>query len=603
MLAATDVESPADKTGNEKEPELPAQPRTGSVTVVDIAASSSQETSNSGWRFYTSCISLGLITVAVALDATSLSVALPVRSPLQYPILSDVYCSRYCQKSLAILHPTCIHSADFSDQIISHSLHGTAIAAFWCGTAFLLSSTVFQPTFSSFSNIFGRKLPLLVALVFFTVGAIVGALAQNLTTLIIGRTIQGVGGGGIISLSEILITDLVPLRNRGNWFGFQSLIWAIGSVTGPLIGGAFAQDATWRWIFWINLPFCGLGFLTLPYCLQLHHPPGPLASKLQRFDWFGAFLLTASTTSFLMPVSWGGVMFPWSSFRTLVPLLLGIFGLVVFGLYEAYVTKTPLIPLQIFGNRTAAVNYIGTLVQGTILWCLLYYLPFYYEAVKGYNPIIVGVACFPETFTVAPASIFVGIVVGITGRFRWAIWSGWTLTVLGMGLLYLLSPGTSIPAFVFLNIVPGLGLGLLFSCINLALQAAATEQLAGYAAAMYIFMRSLGQGIGVAVGGVVFQSRFAVELRGYPDLATNATALAQDASGLVQVIKAMPKGATERTVIVNVYADALKVVWAVMAGLAFVALILSLGTKGLSLNAEMETEQAIRKPDHNQYSE
>ncbi len=445
---------------------------------------------------------------------------------------------------------------------------------------------------------------LLLALVFFTVGAIVCALAQNITSLLIGRSIQGIGGGGIISLTEILITDLVPLRERGKWFGFQSLTWALGSVTGPLIGGTLAQKASWRWIFWINLPFCGLGFLTLPFFLRLQHPSGRLMSKFQNFDWAGAILLTASTTSLLMPISWGGVMFAWSSFRTLVPLILGLCGLFIFILYETRFTKTkpPLIPLSIFYNRTAVVSYIGTLIHGMVLWCLLYYIPLYYEAVKAYTPIIAGVAVFPETFTVAPASIFVGIAVSITGRFRWAIWSGWSLTVLGLGLLYLLNPSTSVPSYIFLNLIPSLGMGLLFASMNLASQAAATETHVGFAAAMYIFTRSLGQSIGVAVGGVVFQSRFAVALRNYPELARNAAALAQDASGLVQVINGLPKGTAERTAIVSAYADALKVVWAVMAGLAFVALVLSFGTEGLSLDAEMETEQGLEERGRRRHS-
>ena len=296
-------------------------------------------------------------------------------------------------------------------------------------------------------------------------------------------------------------------------------------------------------------------------------------------------------------------MFPWSSFRTLVPLILGICGLFAFFIYESYVVKTPRIPLGIFSNRTAAVDYIGTLVHGIALWGILYYLPLYYEAVEGYSPIIVGVAIFPETFTVAPACILVGIAVSITNRFRWAIWSGWSLAVLGMGLLYLLNSEISVPAFVFLNLVPGLGIGLLFSSMNLATQAAATERHVGFAAAMYIFLRSLGQGIGVAVGGVIFQSHFTIELRGNPEMARNATVLAQEASGLVQVIKAMPEDSMQRMAIVDTYANALKVVWAVMAGLAFVALVLSLGTKGLSLNAKMETEQALKEQKEDQLTE
>ena len=414
----------------------------------------------------------------------------------------------------------------------------------------------------------------------------------------IGRSIQGVGGGGIISLTEILITDLIPLRERGKWFGFQNLTWALGSVCGPLIGGAFAQKS-WRWIMWINLPFCGLGFLTLPFCLRLNHPPGRFTSKILAFDWIGAILLTAATTSFLMPVSWGGVMFPWSSWRTLVPLILGICGFLVFILYESFAAKQPLIPLTIFGNRTAAVNYLGTMVHGMVLWCLLYYLPLYYEAVKGYSPIIAGVAAFPETFTVAPASILVGIAISVTGRFRWAIWSGWSLTVLGLGLLYLLSSSTSVVAFIFLNLVPSLGMGLLFSCMNLATQASATETHAGFAAATYIFMRSMGQSIGVAIGGVIFQSQLIEHLQDYPEIARNATTLAKDASGLVQVIKKMAEGSTEKIALVDAYTDALKVVWAAMAGLAFTALLLSFATKGLSLNAKMETQQALKQNSDN----
>ena len=271
--------------------------------------------------------------------------------------------------------------------------------------------------------------------------------------------------------------------------------------------------------------------------------------------------------------------------------------MIAFVLFELFMTKEALIPLHIFKYRNAWINYFGSLIQGIILWCLLYYLPLYYEAVKGYTPLIVGVACFPETFTVTPASIIVGVVASKTGRYRWAIWSGWVLSTLGMGLLCLLSPDTSIAAWIFLNLLAGLGLGLLFSSMNLAIQSATPQKDVAFAAAMYIFMRSLGQGIGVAVGGIIFENQFAIKLSAYPSLTGNVTDLAQDASGLVQVIKSMPDTSPERGMIVNAYADALKIVWAVMAGLAFVAMVMSAWIEGLSLDVEHNAEQGLRSKE------
>ena len=184
---------------------------------------------NPGIRFYGAFISLSICILAAALDATSLSVALPV--------------SIDSTKSSIIV-------PDFFVQIISQKLNGTAIEAFWCGTSFLLASTVFQPTFVSLSHSFGRKPMIIGALLLFTIGSISAGVAANFVVLLAGRTAQGIGGGGIISLTEVLITDLVPLRERGRWFGYQGGVWAIGSVSGPIIGGVFAERVSWRWIFW-----------------------------------------------------------------------------------------------------------------------------------------------------------------------------------------------------------------------------------------------------------------------------------------------------------------------------------------------------------------
>ena len=436
---------------------------------------------------------------------------------------------------------------------------------------------------------------ILIALVLFTAGAIVSGVAKNFTMMLVGRSIQGSGGGGIMSLTEIIITDLVPLRDRGTWFGYQSGVWAIGSVTGPIIGGAFAASGSWDWIFWINLPICGVGFVAVVTWLKLNGVPGPVLPKISRFDWMGVGLLTASATSFLMAVSWGNSMFPWSSWQTIVPVVLGLVGLMAFVVYEATVPGDPVIRLAIFKQRTALACYFGTFLHGLILWSLLYYLPLYYECVKGYKPVISGVAAFPETFTVAPASIVVGLVISVTGRFRWAVWSGWFLSVVGMGLLYLLTPRTSITAWLLLNLVPGLGLGMLFSSLGIGTQAAADPKDVAFAASMYTFLRSFGQSIGVAIGGAIFQSQFKLKLAAYPELVQNATSLSKDATALVQIVKTMDQGSAERVMIVEAYADSLKVVWVVMAGIAFTGLLASTLIEGLDVNAKMESKQGLEE--------
>lgn len=162
---------------------------------------------------------LAVLTLMVALDGTSISVALPT---------------------------------------IADKLHGSALEAFWAGTSFLLASTVFQPTFASLSHIFGRMPMVMAAIALFMAGVLMAALAHDFTLLLAGRTVQGVGGGAIIALTEIIVTDLVPMRYRGQWMGILAGMWALGSVSGPIIGGAFAQADAWRWIFWYVQRWCSI---------------------------------------------------------------------------------------------------------------------------------------------------------------------------------------------------------------------------------------------------------------------------------------------------------------------------------------------------------
>ncbi|KAJ5238343.1 hypothetical protein N7468_002962 [Penicillium chermesinum] len=494
-----------------------------------------------GWRGVLAFFTLAVLALMAALDGTSLSVALPA---------------------------------------IAKALKGTAIEAFWSGTSFLLCSTVFQPSFASLSCIFGRRPMVLVSLLMFFIGTVFCAIAKSFTFMLVGRSLQGSGGGGIIALSEVIVTDLVPLRLRGKYFGILSAMWSLGSVSGPILGGGFAEKVSWRWIFYINFPFIGIGVIFVFFFLNLRRMPGSLVEKLRRIDYIGTFLFISSMASLLIPLTWGGISYPWNSWHTIVPLVVGAAGLVLFGFYEYRFARDPIVPPMIFNNRTATVSFIGSALQGFILWCSLYYMPLYFEAVKEYNPVITGVALFPATFTVAPSAMIVGAAISRTGRYRWAIWSGWVVSTIGLGLVCLIKVNTSIHGWILLNIVPGLGLGILFPSLGYAVQAAAVPKNVPIAVAMFSFFRALGQAIGVAIGGVIFQNRMRANLLKYSSLAARASEYSQDAAGLVQVIQTMTDSG-EKSDLKTAYTDSLRTVWAVNCVISGIALLLSLFHRGV----------------------
>ncbi|KAL9942429.1 hypothetical protein D7B24_008037 [Verticillium nonalfalfae] len=536
-----------------------------SDTIVDSSGDASEKsalqeeppvepvTFKPGRDFFLAFAALSILMLAVALDATSLGVALP---------------------------------------IMSTELGGTALQAFWSGTSYLLASTVLQPSFASMSAIVGRKYVVYVSCLLFTVGSIVCAVAQNFTVLLIGRSIQGIGGGGIIALSEVIVTDLVPLAVRGQWLSILSAMWAIGTVAGPLMGAGFAQHATWRWIFWINLPLMAVGVLMIYFFLNQTELPGNLRTKLARFDWFGSFLFTAGSTILLFGISTGGVMYDWGSFRTLLPLILGILTLPVFAYWELHWAKEPVIDRGIFRNWTMIANYIMTVFHGMILWSLIYFLILYYQGVKFYSPIISALACLPESLTVAPAGIVVGVIAAITGHYRWSLWTGWALTTLGAGLLYLLNPDTPVRHWIPLNLPIGVGTGMLFPAMALSIQAACAPHLNAQAAAFFAFLRTFGQSVGVAVAGVIFQNAFADELAATTEFAAVADQYADEATIVIGIINGMAPG-PDRTVLVAAYADALKTIWLSLLAFAAFCLVLSASVKSYSLQQAHDPKQAL----------
>lgn len=349
-----------------------------------------------------------------------------------------------------------------------------------------------------------------------------------------------------------------------------------------------------RWIFWINIPFAVISLIMVPLFMKLKLVPGTILHKLKRVDWVGTTICIAAATSTLIPITWGGVQYAWNSWHTLVPLLVGLAGLAGLLVYEKRVAPEPIIRLDLLRSYNMAYSLFATMINALIVYGALYFLPLYYEAVQGYTPIISGVALFPATFTFAPVAAISGIIISKTGDFRVVTWVGWIAATLELGVMCLLEVNTTMVQWIFLSLCAGTGLGLLYTSLAIINQAASDEDGIAFAVTMFIFARSLGQCLGVAICGAIFQNQMKQQLLKIPSLSAQAVEYSRDATSLVQVIKLMPDGSDRKSNLLLSYANSLKIVWAVMCALSGVAMLGSFFIRKVSLDRVHHTEQELQ---------
>ncbi|KAK1976438.1 major facilitator superfamily transporter [Colletotrichum cereale] len=475
---------------------------------------------------------------------------------------------------------------------IAFDLGGSATDAFWAGTSYLLTCAVFQPLIGALSDIFGRKELLLSSLFFFTIGTLICApIAHDFTSLLVGRSLQGIGGGGIITMGQIIFADIVPLRLRPKYFTFVLGAWAVGSVLGPLVGGLFAQYGTWRWCFYINFPFCALGFIMVPLFVRLSTEKTLLVAKLRRIDGLGSFLFIGGMTSFLIGISWAGVQFAWFSFATIAPIVAGAVAVSASLLWERYGATEPFLRPSIFYCWSAVAGYFSAFCQGFLLFCALYYIPFLFTSVRFATPTQSGLNLFPVTCLLLPSSIVVSVMTSKLGCFRWAIWIGWVITAVGCVLLVLLDEKTPTTLWVTYLAVFGVGNGMVLTSVNVGIQAISSVQDCGRAACMYAFMRTLGMSVGVAVGGTTFQNIMAGRLRelGLPDT------IAHDAEAFANKMAAMAPDDAVRAGAVSAYVNGFKGVFMVMTAAAIWGLLSSLVIRKHSMDKTLESNFTLQK--------
>ncbi|KAG9075251.1 hypothetical protein FS749_013098 [Ceratobasidium sp. UAMH 11750] len=440
------------------------------------------------------------------------------------------------------------------------------------------------------AEVFGRRSIMLASLLIFAVGAAICGAAQSMNMLIAGRTIQGIGGGGILTLTDIIVADLVPLAERGPYLGIVGSVWAVASAIGPPIGGAFAES-DWRWLFYMNLPLAGIAIALVLAFLRLNTPKDTFKHKIARIDWIGNFLVIGSTASTILALTWAGARYPWSSYRVLVPLIVGLAGLGVALAYEFTLAVEPIIPRELLSNRTSLSGYLGTFFHGVVVTGVIYYLPIYFQASRGDSPIKSGVDLFGIAFTIAPFAIVTGISTVVLKKYRPQNYIAWGFTLVGMGLLSTLKYDSSKANSIGFQILIGIGAGILYASTTFAILAPLPVSRNAPALALFAFIRTFAGTYGVAIGSSVLQTelshrlplQFSAQFPGGSDIAFSAIPFI---SALEEPLRSEVRAA---------FADALAVLWKVMIGISGMGLISTLLMREVPMNTETDEKWAMEQ--------
>jgi EmrB/QacA subfamily drug resistance transporter len=368
----------------------------------------------------------------------------------------------------------------------------------WVVTAFVVASTVTAPLYGRLSDLYGRKPAFTVSIVVFLIGSVLCGMAGGMIELIVFRAVQGLGAGGLIVLAQTVIGDLVSPRERGRYQGLFAAVFTACSVAGPLLGGFITEYASWRWIFYVNLPVGAAALLLITVGLQ-SRPPGPAP----RLDVLGSLLLVVGTCCLLMMLSWGGSAYPWASPQV---LSLGAAAIVAFALLVPVEWRAaqPILPPDLFRNRVFVIGAGVIALAAMALFAAVVFLPLMFQLLMGASPSRAGLMIAPMMGGVIVASFSGGRIVSRTGRYKLLPVVGLFAATLSYATLaWATRAGISALPIEAVLVVMGLGIGLVMPNLTTAIQNGVERSELGGATATAAFFRSLGGALGVALSGAV----------------------------------------------------------------------------------------------------
>ncbi|KAK2738758.1 hypothetical protein FQN57_006926 [Myotisia sp. PD_48] len=472
---------------------------------------------------------------------------------------------------------------------ISREFNSSQADYTWVGSAYLLGAASSTPSWGKISDIFGRKPILLLANVVFLIGSLLCAVSINIKMLIGSRVVQGIGGGGLLTLVNICVSDLFSMRSRSVYFGIIGMVWAIAGIIGPLIGGIMTQYVTWRWCFYINLPVDGIAFFIIIFFLKIHTPKTPLMAGLRAIDWLGSLTVVGGTVMFLLGLEYGGHSHPWSSPVVLCLLVFGIFTLGLFVIIQWKIAHYPIMPMWLFTQRSTIAAYGTAFVHGALYTSGSYFLPLYFQAVLGETPVQSGVLFFPSVIAVSIISVSTGIFIRITGQPLIPIWFGMALMVVGHGLFIDLPAHKSIVKIILYQVVAGLGIGPNFQAPLIALQSYLKPSDVATATATLAFVRNIANSVSIVIGGVIFQNRLHANLAQISSVLSPGTikVLSESSAGATtEFVRNLP--ANEKLPVLEAFTEGFKVMWIFYTCIAAVGFLVSLLLQKQKLQKEHE---------------